>query len=89
MWRSGAKFQVLFNLATGSNYSVTDYVKSPAFNFFEKVNKGQLKMVNATIKNGQISQYSHFNKIIKGPGNSFQPAALSRKHVGNVFHSKS
>ena len=47
MWRSGAKFQVLFNLATGSNYSVTDYVKIPAFNFFEKVNKGQLKMVNA------------------------------------------
>ena len=43
MWRSGAKFQVLFNLATGSNYLITDYVKIPAF----KVNKGQLKMVNA------------------------------------------
>ena len=40
------KFQVLFNLATYSNYSLTNYVKIPVFYFFEKVNKGQLKMVN-------------------------------------------
>ena len=44
-WRTGAKFQVLFNLATCSNYS-TNYVKIPVFDFFEKVNKEHLKMVN-------------------------------------------
>ena len=36
-------FQVLFNLATSSNYSITNYVKIPVFQFFEKLNKGQLK----------------------------------------------
>ena len=45
-WRSGAKFQVLFILATCSNYSITKYVKIPLFRFFEKLNKKQLKMVN-------------------------------------------
>ena len=39
-------FQVLFNLATCSNYSIINYVKIPVFHFFEKVNEGQLKMVN-------------------------------------------
>ena len=33
------------------------------------------------IKNGQISLYCHFNKIIKGPGASFQFLALSQKHA--------
>ena len=28
------------------NYSITNYVRIPVFHFFEKVNKGQLKMVN-------------------------------------------
>ena len=37
-WRTRAKFQVLFNL--------TNYVKISVFPVFEKVNKGQLKMVN-------------------------------------------
>ena len=27
-----------------------------------------------------------FNKIIEGPGTSFQPPALSQKHVRNVCH---
>ena len=40
----------------------------------------------STIKNGQISLYFHFNKIIKGTGTSFQSPALSQKHVKNVFH---
>ena len=73
IWRTGAKFQALFNLATCSNYSITNYVKIPVFHIFEKVNKGQLKMVNvSTIKDGQILPYCHFNKLIKGPGTSFQ-----------------
>ena len=42
------KSQVLFNLATSSNYSITSYVKILVFHFFEKVNKGQLKLVNAS-----------------------------------------
>ena len=46
IWRTGDKVQVLFNLATCSNYSITSYVKIPVFHFFEKVNKRQLKMVN-------------------------------------------
>ena len=37
IWSTGAKFQVLFNLATCSNYSITKYVK---IHFFEKMNKG-------------------------------------------------
>ena len=48
IWRTGAKSQVLFSLATYSNYSTTNYAKIPVFQFFEKVNKGQLKMVNVS-----------------------------------------
>ena len=33
IWRTGSKFQVLFNLVTCSNYSVTNYVKIPMFHF--------------------------------------------------------
>ena len=40
-----------------------------------------------TIKNGQISLYCHFKKIIKGPGTSSQSPALSQKHVRNVCHT--
>ena len=36
------------------------------------------------MKNGQISLYCHFNKIIKGPGTSFQSPALNQKHIKNV-----
>ena len=46
IWRTVAKFQVLFNLRTCSNYSITNYVKIPMSHFFEKVDKGELKMVN-------------------------------------------
>ena len=72
IWRTGDKFQVLFNLATCYNYSITNYIKIPIFYFLKKVNKGHLKMVNVNIKNGQILIYCHFNKIIKGPETSFQ-----------------
>ena len=46
IWRIGAKFQILLNLATWSNYSITNYVKNPVFYFFEKMNKRQSKMLN-------------------------------------------
>ena len=46
IWRTGTKLQVLFNLATCSNYSITTWVKIPVFHIFEKLNKGQLIMVN-------------------------------------------
>ena len=39
----------------------------------------------STIKNGQISLYCHFNKIIKGPETSFQSPALRQKHVRDCF----
>ena len=44
IWETGARFQALFNLTTCPNYS-TKYPKIPVFRFFEKVHKGQLKMI--------------------------------------------
>ena len=44
--RTGARFQVLFNLAICSNYLITNYATMPVFWFFEKLYKGQLKMVH-------------------------------------------
>ena len=41
----------------------------------------------SAIKNGPIWLYCHFNKIIKGPGTSFQFPALSQKHVRNVCYT--
>ena len=32
------------------------------------------------MKNSQIWLYCRFNKIVKGPGTSFQPLALNQKH---------
>ena len=46
IWWTGAKFQTLFSLAACSNFSITSYVKFPVFHFFEKTNKGELRMVN-------------------------------------------
>ena len=46
IWRTEAKLQTLFNSATCSNYSITDYVKPPVFHFYEMMNTGELKMVN-------------------------------------------
>ena len=40
-----------------------------------------------TVKDGQISLYYHFNKIIKGPRTSFQSQALSQKHARHVCHT--
>ena len=57
------------------------------FQYFEKVNKGHLKMLNVNYKNGKISVYCRFNKIIKGPGSSFQSPALIQKHIRNVCHT--
>ena len=62
------------------------YVKFPVLHFLEMMNKGELKMINTTTKIWQISLYCHFNKIIKGPGTSFQSIALSQKHVRNVCY---
>ena len=45
------------------------------------------KWYMSTIKNGQILLYCHFNKIIKGPGASFQSPALSQKQLRNVCHT--
>ena len=39
------------------------------------------------IKNGQISLYCHFNKMIKGPVTSSQSPTVSEKHVRNVCHT--
>ena len=39
-------FHALFSGATCSKYLITTYIKIPKFHFFEKVNKGHLKMVN-------------------------------------------
>ena len=43
IWRTGAELQALFDLATCSNYSITNYVKFPVFHFFKRVNNGELK----------------------------------------------
>ena len=45
IWRTGAKFQALFNLATYPNYSITNYDRILVFHCFENVNKGNLKML--------------------------------------------
>ena len=86
IWRTRAKFQVLFNSATCSNYSITNYVTFPVFNFFEIVNKGELKIVNIIYQNWQILFYCYFIKIIKGPETSFQSPALSQEHVRKVCY---
>ena len=44
--RTGAKFQALFNLVICSKYSITNYIKFSVYQIFEKVNEGELKMVN-------------------------------------------
>ena len=56
------------------------------FHFFEKVNKGQVMMVNVTQKNGQILLHYHFNKTIKQPKTSFRLQHRVQKNAGNVCH---
>ena len=46
IWRIGTRFQVFFNIVTCFIYFLTNYVKIPQFNFLQKQNKGQFKMVN-------------------------------------------
>ena len=41
----------------------------------------------STMKNGQISLYCRFDKIMKGPGTSFQSPAMNQKHIRNVYHT--
>ena len=41
----------------------------------------------STIKNGQILQYCHLNKIIKEPGNISQSPAFIQNHARNVCHT--
>ena len=46
-----AKFQDLLNEATCSTHSTPNYVKFPVFQiFFERKNKGELKIVNINYK---------------------------------------
>ena len=40
----------------------------------------------SNIKNGHISIYFNFNKIIKGPETSFQSPVLSQKQVRDLCH---
>ena len=40
----------------------------------------------STNKNGKISLFYYFSKIIKGLGASFQSPAMDQKHVRNVCH---
>ena len=39
------------------------------------------------MKNGQISLYCCFNKIIKGPRTIFQSPVLNQKHIRHVNHT--
>ena len=48
-------FQAFFSVANCLNYPITNYVKFPVFKFFERVNKGELKMVN--IKYQKIAHF--------------------------------
>ena len=41
----------------------------------------------STIKKEKISLYCRFNKIIQGPGASFQSAELSQENIRNVCHT--
>ena len=41
----------------------------------------------SNVKNGQISRYCDFNKIIKEPGTSFQSPESIQKHIRNVCHA--
>ena len=88
IWKTGTKFQVLFNLATCPNYSITSMSRF-SVPFFENVNKGQLKMVNVNYwKWPDLAIYlTILIKSLKGPGTSFQSIELSKKHVRNVCHT--
>ena len=44
IWGTGAKFQALFNLASCSNFSITNYVKFPVFHFFWKGEDARIKI---------------------------------------------
>ena len=57
IWRTGAKFQVLFSLITCYNYSITSYDKIPVFHFFEKVNKETIKNGKCELLKMVISRY--------------------------------
>ena len=39
------------------------------------------------MKNGLISLYCRFYKIIKGPGTGFQSPALNQEHIKNLCHT--
>ena len=85
IWRTGTEFQALFNLATCSSYSLTNYVKFLVFHFFKRVNKGEWKWQMPTVKIWQISLY-YFIKILKEPGTSLPSPAWRKKHIGNVYY---
>ena len=84
--RTGAKFQALFNLATCSNYSRTNYVKFSVLHFLKGWIMENWKRWISAPKNWQVLLHCHFIKIVKGPGTSFQSPTLSQKHVRNVCY---
>ena len=59
--------------------SIATYVRILVFHFFWKGQYRTTKKMSTT-KNGQILLYCCFNKIIKGPGISFQYASLTQSH---------
>ena len=55
-----AKFQFPFNLVTCTDYSIINYIMILVFHIFEKVNKGDLKMVNVNDKKWpELSLFSY------------------------------
>ena len=70
IWRTGAKFQVLFNLATCSSHPIINYVKIPVFHFFfffflKRAFKNDKCQLLTMARSRDIA---NFNKIIKGYG---------------------
>ena len=58
----------MFNLATCCNYSRINYLNILVFYILEKVNNGQLKMVNVNYQKWPDLATLSFNKIIKETG---------------------
>ena len=68
---------------------MTSYVKIPVFHFFEKVNKGQLKMVNFSYQNFPNSGMGVGSEILLGEGGFFFEENLRRSDFddSNLFQS--
>ena len=83
IWRTGAKFQAFFSLAT---CSINNYGKFLVFHFLERINKREIKMVNIKYLKLADLVILHFIKIVNEPETSFQSPAWSQKHVRTVCY---